>query len=268
MIGKLWIESINFFREPISCVNRERYFDIACMAFIFPFKEISSRFSANALQCVKWICKSGRWLDLLHIFIRILIRRNISHALNNRIMRSKDRSRSGVSRFTPDSRLPQDFRNQPNIKLELDSSHAVISARSDPASVRFVWYFAEIRRERSRSGRASTAHSSGYLPRDYLLRGADRQKRQIASCRFAEYAFRFTIAARLSACESMNREQIYPRMLQKSMIPRSRFIKEQPFVCIASFFLSLCYTFYFNRCCKMWDTRQRWHRVKVTRAES
>lgn len=32
---------------------------------------------------------------------------------------------------------PQDFRKQPNIKLELDSSHVVISVRSDPASALF-----------------------------------------------------------------------------------------------------------------------------------
>lgn len=74
---------------------------------------------------------------------------------------------------------------------------------------------------------ASAAHSSesarGYLPRFYLPRGADRQKRQIAPCRFTEYAFRFSIATRLSVCESMNREQIYPRILQKSAMLRRGF---------------------------------------------
>lgn len=103
-----------------------------------------------------------------------------------------------------------------NIKLEIDSSRSVISARSNPAFALFDISQKCERRAKRRSGRAFI-RARGYLPRFYLLRGADRQKRQIASRCFAEYAFRFPIATRLSACESMNREQMYPRILQKSL---------------------------------------------------
>lgn len=70
----------------------------------------------------------------------------------------------------------------------------VISARSDPASALFD--ISQKREAKSIPARVHRAfiRARGYLSRFYLPRGADRQKRQIASCRFAEYAFRFSIA--------------------------------------------------------------------------
>lgn len=165
-------------------------------------------------------------------------------------MQSKDVAE--VLRFAKSFADTRDFRKRSlssNVKLKIDFSCVVIAARvriRRPLCLIF-------RRNATRAKlirHASTAHSSesarGYLPRFYLPRGADRQKRQIASCRFAEYAFRFSIATRLSACESMNREQIYPRIDSRSRCCAGALQRAAVYITLFSLFL--CNIYYCNRC--------------------